>query len=82
VEQHMYSEKNTRLNYISNQLITVSPFPVGDEQNGQFKIKLHSERGESKWLNITPQQFKQLEAVLLEEIIELRTESDKFFESV
>ena len=73
----MNSERTTRLNYIANQLITVAPFPVGDKRNGQFMIKLHSERGESKWLNITAEQFEQIDLVLLEDIALLRTKSDR-----
>ena len=62
------NEKETRLNYVGNQMIKVCPFPVFGGENGQIKLKLHSECGDSNWLNITPEQFKLIERVLLEEI--------------
>lgn len=57
--------------YIANELITVAPFPLDEDsvaQNGIIKLKLHSERGESKWLNVTPDQFSLIERVLLGEL--------------
>ena len=56
-------------NYIANEMMVVAPFPLdddSDEKNGIIKLKLHSERGESKWLNITPEQFSMIEKVLLD----------------
>ena len=56
-------------NYIVNEMIVVAPFPLGEDslkENGQIMIKLHSERGESKWLNVTPEQFSMIEKVLLD----------------
>jgi hypothetical protein len=54
----------TTLNYINQELINVCPFPV---QNREFfKIQIKSDDGRStKWLNIKPAQFKQIENVLL-----------------
>lgn len=57
--------------YIANQMIVVAPLPLGEDsmvQNGQIKLKLHSERGASNWLNITPAQFSLIEKVLLGEL--------------
>lgn len=57
-------------NYIANEFITVAPFPLGEDslkENGQIMIKLHSERGETKWLNVTPDQFSLIERILLGE---------------
>ena len=51
--------------YITNELFAVAPLPVSEGQNGQFKIQLVSERGRTKWLNITPAQYKKIEEVLL-----------------
>lgn len=62
------NERETRLNYIGNQLVKVCPFPVGDSQNGQIRMKLHGAKGETNWLNITPEQFKLIELVMLEEV--------------
>ncbi len=53
------------MNYIEGQMIKVCPLPVLEGGNGQLRLKLHSERGETNWLNITPEQFKQIEQILL-----------------
>lgn len=52
-------------NYLSAELLAVAPFPVNAESTDQFKIKIHSQSGETKWLNITAEQFKAIELVLL-----------------
>ena len=49
--------------YIEAQLIKALPLPP--ENCGQVKIKLHSELGQSNWLNITPAQLKKIELTLL-----------------
>lgn len=57
------------INYIANEFIVVAPFPLGEDslkENGQIKLKLHSERGETKWLNVTPEQVSMIEKVLLD----------------
>lgn len=59
------------LAYIANEMLVVAPLPLDEdsfELNGQIKLKLHSERGQSKWLNITPAQFRLIEQVLLGEL--------------
>ena len=33
--------------------------------NGQFKIKICSELGSTRWLNITPKQFEAIENAML-----------------
>ena len=53
--------------YIQKQLIRVAPFPVHENDNGQLRLKLHSAQGETNWLNITPEQFKRIEEILLSE---------------
>jgi hypothetical protein len=56
------------LAYIANEMIVVAPFPLDEDSvamNGQIKLKLHSERGDSKWLNITPAQLSLIENILL-----------------
>ena len=59
---------NTERHYIEAQLLKTCPMPVQPtNDNGQLRLKLHSERGESNWLNITPEQFKAIELVLLGE---------------
>jgi hypothetical protein len=56
-------------NYIANEFIVVAPFPLGEDslkENGQIMLKLHSERGETKWLNVTPEQVSMIEKILLD----------------
>jgi hypothetical protein len=55
--------------YIANEFIVVAPFPLGEDslkENGQIMLKLHSERGETKWLNVTPEQVSMIEKILLD----------------
>ena len=57
------------MTYIETQFFKVAPFPLNDESqadhlNGQIKLKVRSRRGETNWLNITPDQFKQIEKLL------------------
>jgi hypothetical protein len=56
---------DTTLAYINAQLLRAVPLPLADNANGQIKIKIHSERGESNWLNVTPEQLKKIELALL-----------------
>lgn len=56
--------------FIANEFIVVAPFPLGEDslkENGQIKMKLHSERGQSKWLNVTADQLSMIEKILLDE---------------
>ena len=50
--------------YLNQQLMTVAPFSTLGNQNGQFKVKLVSERGETKWMNINNRQFRAIEEAL------------------
>jgi hypothetical protein len=50
------------LKFFESELLSVAPFPVND--CGQFKMKIVSERGRTKWMNITPEQFHEIENVL------------------
>ena len=50
--------------YLTQQLLTVAPFSTLSKENGQFKIKIVSERGETKWMNINERQFRAIEAAL------------------
>lgn len=54
---------NVEQKYIEAQLIKALPLPP--ENCGQVKIKLHSELGQSNWLNITPYQLRKIELALL-----------------
>lgn len=51
--------------YISNELFQVAPLPILEGENGQIRIKLKSERGETKWLNVTPEQMEAIEWILM-----------------
>ena len=52
------------LNYIENQLFKVYPAPILNESEMDIKIKLYSRFGQSNWLNITPAQLREIEAIL------------------
>lgn len=56
-----------KINYLEKELFTVAPLPV-DEQHFPygFDVQIRSERGNTKWLRITPAQMKAIEMVLLE----------------
>lgn len=53
------------LRYIEQEMYAVAPLPVMEGDNGQFKIQITSDRGKTKWLNITDEQFKKIENILL-----------------
>lgn len=50
------------IKYLEGELLSVAPLPVND--CGQFKMKIVSELGRTKWMNITPEQFREIENVL------------------
>jgi len=57
------------MTYTESQFFKVAPFPLNEESqadhlNGQIRLKVHSKRGETNWLNISPDQFKQIEKLL------------------
>ena len=54
------------MTYIESQFYAVAPLPVLSGDNGQFRLKITSERGETKWISITPEEFKAIERVLFE----------------
>lgn len=54
-----------KLTYIESQFEKACPLPLYPEnQNGIIRLKIRSERGESNWLNITPQQMVDIETIL------------------
>lgn len=55
----------TNTDYIYAELFQVAPLPVLEDNNGQIRIKLKSSQGETKWLNITPEQMEAIEWILL-----------------
>lgn len=61
------------MNYIETQLLRAIPFPLTqenaqDDKNGQIIIKIHTIRGETNWLNISPDQMKAIESILNQEV--------------
>ena len=56
---------NATERYLNNELYAVAPLPVLEGGNGQFIIKIESDRGATRWLNITPKQFEAIENALL-----------------
>ena len=55
----------TNREYIMSQLLRLCP--VTTDKAGQFKIKLHSELGETNWINVTKEQLHKIEGILCEE---------------
>lgn len=52
-----------KYSYIQSELIHVCPFPAHSREF--FTIQIRSDDGrKTKWLNITPDQFKAIELVL------------------
>lgn len=49
--------------YIASQLCIVAPFPLAEVE--LVKVKFQSERGETHWININAEQFKNVEEALL-----------------
>lgn len=54
--------------YIEQQMIAVAPLPIHEDNNGQFKMQIRSDRGWTNWLNITPEEFKAIEQLLLQRL--------------
>ncbi len=49
--------------YVKDQMLTVCPVLV--ENCGQIQLKIVSDRGQTKWLNITAEQFLAIEDILI-----------------
>jgi hypothetical protein len=56
---------NQKLSFITQELINVCPFPAHSEPFFTIKIQSFSGR-KTKHINITPEQFKAIENVLME----------------
>jgi hypothetical protein len=61
------------MNYIETQLFRALPFPLNhsnavDEKNGQIRIKIHTIRGETNWLNVDPYQMREIETILNQQV--------------
>lgn len=60
------SEHESYYNYLGSQFMKACPLPLLEGGNGQIMIKIHSEKGESNWINITADQMKQIENMMFE----------------
>ena len=61
------------MNYIDAQLFKAIPMPLNernaaDDRNGQIRIKIHTKNGQTNWLNVSPYQMQQIEAILNSEV--------------
>lgn len=57
------------MNYIETQLFKALPYPLNDDnssddKNGQISLKIRTIRGETNWLNVNPEQMRQIEQIL------------------
>lgn len=57
------------MNYIETQLFTALHYPLtddnsNDDKNGQITLKIRTIRGETNWLNVSPEQMRQIEQIL------------------
>lgn len=61
------------MNYIDTQLFKALPYPLNDnnssdDKNGQIRLKIRTIRGETNWLNVSPEQMREIEAILNQEV--------------
>lgn len=63
-EANMVKESKMTEVFLNQQLLAVAPFSTVSDLNGQFRIKITSDKGETKWMNINNAQFRAVEAAL------------------
>jgi hypothetical protein len=56
-------QATTEKTYLSNQILKALPLPLPD--NGEIKIKIHSDKGETNWLTIDPETMSKIERCLI-----------------
>jgi hypothetical protein len=61
------------MNYIDAQLFKALPYPLNhsnavDDRNGQIMLKIQTSRGETNWLNVSPDQMREIETILNQEV--------------
>jgi hypothetical protein len=61
------------MNYIDAQLFKALPYPLNhsnavDDRNGQIMLKIQTTRGETNWLNVSPDQMREIEIILNQEV--------------
>ncbi|WP_297478345.1 hypothetical protein [Ferrovum sp.] len=73
VQPRLYSAKKPpvsaeqmpdRLNYRRKELMIACPLPVLTGENGRITLKIHSDKGETTWLDISAEEFKLIELIL------------------
>lgn len=52
------------MDYINAQLFRAIPLPLTGDKNGVIRLKIQTEHGATNWLNVTPRQMMQIEAIL------------------
>ena len=63
-EANMAKERKMTEIFLTQQLLAVAPFSALSDMNGQFRIKITSDKGETKWMNISKEQFRAVENAL------------------
>ena len=61
------------MNYIDAQLFKAIPMPLSErnaaeDRNGQINLKIHTQHGQTNWLNVSPYQMQAIEAILNQEV--------------
>ena len=61
------------MNYIDAQLFKALPYPLNhsnavDDRNGQIMLKIQTTRGETNWLNVSPDQMREIEIILNQKV--------------
>ena len=54
------------MRFVEKQLYQIAPFPIGNNLNGQFRVKFSSGKGETVWMNLTAEQFKAIERFIVD----------------
>jgi hypothetical protein len=52
------------MNYAEQEMMAVMPYPVESKYYKTVIIQLRSEYGYTKWMNITPEQFRKIDLIL------------------
>ena len=60
----MAKERKMTEVFLTQQLLAVAPFSALSDMNGQLRIKITSDKGETKWMNISKEQFRAVENAL------------------
>jgi hypothetical protein len=63
----MKKPDNQTIDYRSAEMLSAFPFPLDDPKRYQFglSIQMRSEYGKTKYLNLTAEEVKKIELILL-----------------